>query len=194
MVSMTPGLWTVNGQNRVSCLWLSRSLSTPGAAYLRGYCLRNALTSAEAVSLHYCAGDVKLLEGRHPQRSPQVTSWPHQSVRARDGDSWFTGLQDHHHRLYVWDGEARVLAEAPDAHRRANVNAPVLIWLDLATRASWWSWNNKHNNLCCVPKEQQEDKQNKVFILSASHEQLIIFALFSREIFHQIITNINFIQ
>lgn len=124
---------------QVGRLWLSGSRITPGAAYSRDCCGRNALTSAEAVPLHYCAGDVKLLEERHPQRSPQVPSWPDQSVRARDGDSRFAGLQHHHHRFHVWDGEARVLAEAPDAHRMANVNAPVQICLDLTTRVSWRS-------------------------------------------------------
>lgn len=125
VIQVVHGLWDARSlscqrptrdKTEFSRLWLSRSLLTPGAACSRGHCLRNALTSAEAVSLHYCAGDVKLLEGRQPQRGPQVTSWPHQSVRAHDGDSRFAGLQDHHHRLYVRDGEAGVLAEAPVAH------------------------------------------------------------------------------
>lgn len=46
----------------------------------------------------------------------------------------------------------------------------------------------------CVAKAQEEDKQNRVFILSARREQLIILALFSRELFHQIIATAVFLE
>lgn len=74
------------------------------------------LTSTEAVPLHYCAGDVKLFEGRHTQRALQVTGRPDESIRSCNGDSWFTGRQDHNYCLDVWDGETRVLPETPDTH------------------------------------------------------------------------------
>lgn len=78
------------------------------------------LTSTEAVSLHYCAGDVKLFEGCHTQRAPQVTGRPDESIRSCNGDSRFAGRQDHHYRLDVWDGETRVLPETPDRHTHAQ--------------------------------------------------------------------------
>lgn len=74
------------------------------------------LTSTEAVSLHYCAGDVKLFEGCHTQRAPQVIGRPDESIRSCNGDSRFTGRQDHHYSFDVWDGETRVLSETPDTH------------------------------------------------------------------------------
>lgn len=38
------------------------------------------LTATEAVSLHYCAGDVKLFERGHAERAPQVTGRSDQSI------------------------------------------------------------------------------------------------------------------
>lgn len=46
----------------------------------------------------------------------------------------------------------------------------------------------------CIAKAQDEDKQNRVFILSATREQLIILALFSRALFHQIIATAVFLE
>lgn len=72
------------------------------------------LTSTEGVSSYYCAGDAKLLEGSHTQRTAEVTGWPDVLLRSRDGDSGFTGCQYHDHGFDVWDGETRFLPEAPD--------------------------------------------------------------------------------
>lgn len=59
---------------------------------------------------------MKLFEGCHTQRTPQVTGRPDESIRSCNGDSRFTGWQDHHYRLDVRDGETHVLAETPDTH------------------------------------------------------------------------------
>ncbi len=80
------------------------------------------LTSAEAVSLHYCAGDAKLFEGCHTQRAPQVTGRPDESIRCCNGDSRLTGWQDHHYCLEVWDGEASVLPKTPDKRAHAHTH------------------------------------------------------------------------
>lgn len=61
------------------------------------------LTSTQAISLHHCACDVKLFEGCHAQRTPQVAGRPDESIGSCDGDFRFTGWQHHHYCLDVWD-------------------------------------------------------------------------------------------
>lgn len=121
------------------------------------------LTSTEAVSLHYCAGDVKLFEGCHTQRAPQVIGRPDESIRSCNGDSRFTGRQDHHYSFDVWDGETRVLSETPDTHtqkkrggRRYRTGQHQCYWFiadsfDVSVLVSFWFFdvvftNSNQNN------------------------------------------------
>lgn len=83
------------------------------------------LTSTQAVSLHHCACDVKLFEGCHAQRTPQVAGRPDESIGSCDGDFRFTGWQHHHYCLDVRNGDTSVLTETPGEQdkRLASNNA-----------------------------------------------------------------------
>lgn len=61
----------------------------------------------------HCAADVEVLEKCHAALCSEAGRRPAQSLRSGDGDPGLAGLEHHHHRLDVRDGDARVLTETP---------------------------------------------------------------------------------
>lgn len=123
---------------KIKYLWRTQRCNTFPAALidtlLQGWCdirassppsAASPLTSTEAVSLHYCAGDVKLFEGCHTQRPLQVTGRPDKSIRSCNCDSWFTGRQHHNDCLDVRDGETCVLPKTPETQTQKKERGEV---------------------------------------------------------------------
>lgn len=85
------------------------------------------------------ADDVNLFEQRHPMRGLELSCGYCGMLGACDADLRRAGHQHHHHRLYVWDGDTRVLAETSAPHRHeteenltfeSNFKVSVLTMLD----------------------------------------------------------------
>lgn len=70
------------------------------------------------VCLGDCADDVEVLEESYASRRSEVGGRPIQSLHSGDGYPGLTGLQHHHHRIDVWDGDASVFTKTPGHRER----------------------------------------------------------------------------
>lgn len=64
------------------------------------------------------ADDVDVLEERDASRAAEVRGRPGQSLCSSDGDPGLAGLEHHHHRVDVRDGDACVFTETPSDESR----------------------------------------------------------------------------
>lgn len=65
------------------------------------------------------ADDVEVLEQSYTLRRSEVRGRQIQSLHSGDGYPGLTGLQHHHHRVDVRDGDTGVFTKAPGEYREA---------------------------------------------------------------------------
>lgn len=60
-----------------------------------------------------CADDVEILEQSHASWRSEVGGRPIEPLHSGDCYPGLTGLQHHHHRIDVWDGDTSVFTKTP---------------------------------------------------------------------------------
>lgn len=67
-----------------------------------------------------CAADVEVLEQICASWRSDVGGRPIQSLHSSDGYPGLTGLQHHHHRVNVWDGDTSVFTKTPGEEKKGR--------------------------------------------------------------------------
>lgn len=78
----------------------------------------SSITYAEGgVGLGDGTNDVYVLEKGHPDRCSELSCGPNQPLHSSNGDPRFAGRHYHHHRLDVWNGDARIFPKTPTSFK-----------------------------------------------------------------------------